>query len=128
MQDRDFIGKRGFNKLISPFLEIVESKGWNIFCEHKAPDFLDVMKEFNANMVGIKDKIVYVKNKWILFSREENEKNYNLNEMKNGSKFKRLEKEPEFQKIIDLLTNGKRKRNATRKNPHESIARGSLTE
>ena len=26
-QHRDFIGERGFNKLISPFLEIVESKG-----------------------------------------------------------------------------------------------------
>ena len=37
-------------------------------------------------------------------------------------------KEPDFQKIVDLLTDGKGKWNSTRKNPHESIARGSLTE
>ena len=27
LQHKDFIGERGFNKLISPFLEIVESQG-----------------------------------------------------------------------------------------------------
>ena len=43
-------------------------------------------------------------------------------------KFKKLVKEPNFQKIIDLLTYGKGKWNATRKNPHEFIARGSFTE
>ena len=37
-------------------------------------------------------------------------------------------KEPYFQKIVDLLTNGKGKWNATRKNPSESFPRGSLTE
>ena len=51
-----------------------------------------------------------------------------MNERKNGSKFKRLVKEPDFQKIVDLLTYEKGKWNSTRKNPHESIARGSLTE
>ena len=30
--------------------------------------------------------------------------------------------------IVDLLTNGKGKCNSIRKNPHESISRGSLTE
>ena len=28
-----------------------------MFCEHKAHGFVDVVKEFNANMVGIKDKM-----------------------------------------------------------------------
>ena len=58
-------------------------------------------------MVGMKDKIVYVRNKWISFNREEIDKTYNLNERKNGSKFKRRVKHPNFQKIIDLLTDGK---------------------
>ena len=48
--------------------------------------------------------------------------------MKNGSKFKKLVKEPDFQKIVDLLIADKGKWNATRKNSHESIARGALTE
>ena len=37
-------------------------------------------------------------------------------------------KEPNYQKIVDLLTDGKGKWSSTRKNPHEFIARGSLTE
>ena len=32
LQHRDFIGERGFNKLVSPFQELVKSKGWNLFC------------------------------------------------------------------------------------------------
>ena len=80
------------SKWISPFQEIVERKGWHIFCEHKDPGFVDVVKEFYANMVGMKDKTVYVRNKWISFSMEEIDKTYNLNERKNGSKFKKLVK------------------------------------
>ena len=48
--------------------------------------------------------------------------------MKNWSKFKKLVKELDFQNIVDFLTNGKGKWNATRKSPHESIARVSLIE
>ena len=109
MQHRDFIGERGFNKLISPFQEIVESTGWHLFCEHKAPGCVDVVKEFYANMVGMKDKIVYVWNKRISFSRKEINKAYNLNERKNGSKFKKLVKEPDFQKIVDFFIDGEGK-------------------
>ena len=76
----------------------------------------------------MKEKIVYVKGQWISFSREKIDETFNLNERKNGSKFKRLVKEPNFQKIVDLLMDGKGKWNATRKNPSESFARGLLTE
>ena len=79
-------------------------------------------------MVGMKDKTVCIRGKYISFSRERIDQTYNLNERKNGSKFKKLVREPDFQKIVDLLSDGKGKWNATRKNPHEFIARGSLTE
>ena len=46
LQHKYFIGERGFNKLVSPFRELVESKGWHLFCEHKAPGFVDAVKEF----------------------------------------------------------------------------------
>ena len=71
---------------------------------------------------------VYVRGQWISFSREKIDQTFNLNERNNGSKFKRLVKEPYFQKIVDMLTDGKGKWNSTRKNPHESIVIGSLTE
>ena len=65
LQHIDFIGERGFNKWLSPFQELVESKGWYLFCEHKAPGFVDVVKEFYVNIVGMKDKDVYIRGKWI---------------------------------------------------------------
>ena len=79
-------------------------------------------------MVGMKDKTIYVRGKGISFNREHIDQTYNLNNRKNESKFKKLVKELDFQKIVDLPTDGKGKRNTTRKNPHESIARGALTE
>ena len=127
LQHKDFIGERGFNKWISPFQEIIESKGWHLLCEHKDIEFVDVVKEFYANMVGMKDKTVYVRGKWISFGKEEIKQTNNLKEKKNGSKFKKLVKEPNFQEIVDVLTDGKGKWNTTRKNPHESISRGALT-
>ena len=60
LQHKDFIGEKGFNKWVSPFQELVESKGWHLFCENKAPGFVDVVKELYANMVGMKDKVVYL--------------------------------------------------------------------
>ena len=128
LQHRDFIGERGFKKWISPFQELIESKGWHLFYEYKTPGFVDVVKEFYANMVGTKDKAVYVKGRWVSFNREQINQTFNLQERKDGSKFKKLVKAPNFQKIVDLLTDGKGKLNATRKNPHESISKGALNE
>ena len=57
---------------------------------------MDILKEFYSNMVGMKEKTVYVKGQWISFSRGKIDQTFNLNERKNGSKFKRLVKEPDF--------------------------------
>ena len=54
-------------------------------------------------MVGMKDKIVYVRGKWVSFSREQIDSTYNLQEKKTGAKFKRLVETPNYQKIVDLL-------------------------
>ena len=83
-----------------------------------------MVKEFYTNMVGMKDKVVYIRGKWISFGREQIDQTYNLQERKNGSKFKRPVETHDNQKIVDLLTHGKGKWNATRKNPHESTTRG----
>ena len=73
-------------------------------------------------MMGLREKTCFVRGKWISFSREKIEETFNLNERKNGSKFKRLMEEPDYQKIVDLLIGGKAKWSDTRKNPYESIA------
>ena len=53
---------------------------------------------------------------------------FKLKELKHGSKFKKLVENPDHEKIIDLLTAEQEKWEATRKNPHRAINRGSLTE
>ena len=79
-------------------------------------------------MVGKKEKIGYVRGKWISFDRGAINKTYNLKELKDGSKFKKLQKEPNFQKIVELLIGGKGEWSSTKKKPYESIARELLTE
>ena len=80
MMQKDSIGERGFNKLISPFREVMEKRGWNLLCEHKPTRFDAVVREFYANMVGKKKKMCYAREKWISFDREEINKTYNLKE------------------------------------------------
>ena len=60
-------------------------------------------------MVGMKDKAVYVRRKWIFFGREQIGQTYNLTKRKDGSNFKKLVEAPNFQKIVDLLIDGKGK-------------------
>ena len=61
MLHKDFIGERGFNKLISPFRELIEKKGWSLLCEHKPAGFAAIVREFYANMVGKKERMCYVR-------------------------------------------------------------------
>ena len=51
-----------------------------------------------------------------------------IKDPKNGPKYKRLIREPTHEKIVDFLIYGKGKWNSTKKNLHESIPKGSLTE
>ena len=51
-----------------------------------------------------------------------------MEELKHGSKFKKLVEKPDHEKIINLLTAGQGKWEATKKNPHQAINRGFLTE
>ena len=67
MFDKEFVCERGFGKLISPFSEVIKKRGWEFFCEHKAPGFSAISREFYANMVGIKDNYVYVRGVWVPF-------------------------------------------------------------
>ena len=58
LKEKDFIVERGFNGLISPFIKVIEKRGWQLLCEHKAPGFMALVKEFYVNMVGVREKIV----------------------------------------------------------------------
>ena len=109
LKDRGFIVERGFIKLISHFAEMLEKRGWKSLGEHKEHGCAALVKEFFANMVEEIGKKVYFKGQWIDFSKEKINTLFNLKGQKDGSKFKKLLKEPEYQKMVDLLTVGKGK-------------------
>ena len=128
LTDKGFVCERGFGKLISPFYEIIEKRGWESLCEHTAPGFSDLVREFYANMVGIREDTVFVRGVWVPFGDKRINEMFKLKELKHGSKFKKLVENPNHEKIIDLLTAGQGKWEASKKNPYYAINKGSLTE
>ena len=58
LKDKGFIIERGFmfNKLISPFIERLKKRGWQLLGEHKALGFVALVKGFYANIVGVKGR------------------------------------------------------------------------
>ena len=121
------MGERGFGKLIPPFSEVIEKRGWGFFCEHKASGFSALAREFYANMVGMKEDSVYVRAVWVSFRHRRINEMFKLRELKHGSKYKKMVENPKYEKILNLLTAGKGKWEATKKNPHHAINRGALT-
>ena len=128
MFDKDFVCERGFGKLISPFSEVITKIGWEFLCEHKAPGFSALPREFYANMVGMKDDYVFVRGVWVPFDDRSINEVFKLRDYKHGSKYKKLLESPNYKKIVDLLTGEEGKWEVTKKNPHHAIKRGALTE
>ena len=128
LKNRGFNAERGFKNIISPFGEVLEMREWQLLAEHKEPGCASLVKEFYANVVENEGKIVYVRGQWVEFNREKINRLFNLSVQKDCSKFKKQLKEPEHQKIVDLLTARKGKWRGTKINPFRSIAKGDLTE
>ena len=127
LTDKGFIREMGFGTFISPIVEIIEKRGWNLFCKHKPPGFAAVVKEFYANMIDMKEDSIYVRGIWVPMGHERINEVLQIKDPRNGSKYNKLLREPNHEKIVDFLTVGKGKWSSTKKNPHESINRGSLT-
>ena len=115
-------------KLVSLFVEMLEKREWQALGEHKELGCAAIVKEFFANMVEEEGKKVYVRGHWIEFRKERINMLFNLKVQKDGSKFKKLLKELDYQKIVDLLTARKGKWKGTKKTLYKSISRGDLTE
>ena len=129
LAEKGFIGERGFWKPISPFAELIEKRGWEFFCEHKAPGFAALVREFYANMVEMKDDDkVFMRGVWVSFGHKRINEIFKLKDLKHGSKFKKMVENPNYDKILNPLTVGQGKWEATKKNPHYAINRGSLIE
>ena len=128
LSDKGFIGERGFSTFITPFAEIIKKRGWNLFCKHKPPGYAVVVRELYSNMIDRREDLVYIRGVWVPMGHERINEVLQIKDPKNGSKFRRLLNEPNHEKIVDFLTGGRGKWSSRKKNPHESIHRGSLTE
>ena len=78
LKDRGFIAERGFKKLISPFAEMLENRGWQSLGEHKELGCAALVKEFFTNLVEREGKKVYVREHWVDFNKEEINRLYSL--------------------------------------------------
>ena len=108
LADKGFVGERGFGKLISPFAELIEKRGWGFLYEHKAPGFAAVVREFYANMVEMReDDTVFVRGVWVPFGQKRINEVFKLKDLKHGSKFKKMVDNPYYNKILNLLRLGK---------------------
>ena len=107
MLRKNFIGERGFKQFISPFKEVIEKRGWSLLCEHKSVGYAALVREFYSNMVGQKEKTLYVRGIWISFNSNGINKMLKQSDLKDGSKFKKLQKDPHYKKILELLSIGK---------------------
>ena len=125
---KGFISKRGFGKPIFPFSEIIEKKGWDFFCKKMALGFAVLAREFYSNMLEMREESIYVRGVWVPFRHKRINEVFQLKELKHDSKLKKLVENPDDEKIVNLLTTGKGKWESTKKNSHQSINRGSLTE
>ena len=96
LKERGFIAERGFKKLFSPFVEMLEKREWQVLGEHKELRCAAMVNEFFANIVEERGKKVYVRGHWIDFSKERINLLFNLKVQKDGSKFKKLLKEPNY--------------------------------
>ena len=106
---KGFIGERGFSTFISPCAEIIEKMGCNLFCKHKPPGYVAMVREFYSNMIDMKEDAVYVRGVWVPMGHERINKVLQIKDPKNGSKYKKLIREPNHEKIVDFLTGGKGK-------------------
>ena len=80
-------------------------------------------------MVEMKDDDkVFVRGVWVSFGHKRINEIFKLKDLKHGSKFKKMVDNPNYDKILNPLTARQGKWEATKKNPHYAINRGSLTE
>ena len=61
LKDIGFIAERGLKKVITPFVEMLENRGWQSLGEHREPGCASLVKEFFTNMAEKEEKLVYVR-------------------------------------------------------------------
>ena len=104
---KGFIGERGFSQLISLCKELIEQRGWEKFCEHRKTGYAVVVREFYSNLVGRKENSIFVRGVWVPYGAATINAMYGMAGQRHGSKFEKLLANPNREKIVRKLTDGK---------------------
>ena len=99
LSDKGFIRERGFGTFISPFAEIIDKGSWILFCKHKPPGLTTIVREFYANMIEMKEDSVCVRGIWVPMGHERINEVLQIKDPKNGSKYKKLFREPNMRRL-----------------------------
>ena len=91
---KGFVGERGFSQLISHFKELIEQRGWGKFYKHQKSGYAVVVREFYSNLVGRKEKSVYVRGVCVPYGAETINEMYGMEGQKHGSKYKKITDNP----------------------------------
>ena len=124
---KGFVGERGFNQLISPFMELIEQRGWEKLCKHQRSGYAVVVREFYSNLVWKKENSVFVRGVWVPYGADTINAMYGMEGQKHGSKYKKIADIPSRENIARRLTDGKVKWGQGR-GEKKVINRGDLTE
>ena len=103
---------------------MLEKRRWQSLGEHKALGYAAWVKEFFANMVEEEGNKLYVRGKMDRF-HQRNDKW--IVQSEGAERWLKIQKEPEYQKIVDQLTDEKGQSKETKKTLYESISIGDLT-
>ena len=86
-----------------------------------------MVKDFYSNLVGRKNRTVFVRGVWVPYGAKAINKAYGMAGHKHGSKFKKLLENPDFEKIAKKLTDGRAQLRQEKGGP-KTLNKGSLTE
>ena len=106
---------------------MIEQRGWEKFCKHYKTGYATIVREFYSNLVGRKENSVFVRGVWVPYGAKTINAIYGMEGHRHGSKFKKLLANPNREKIVRKLTDGKVQWNQEKEAPR-TINRGDLTE
>ena len=96
------------------------------FCKHYKTGYAAIVREFYSNLVGRKENSVFVIGVWVPYGAETINAIYGMAGQRHGSKFKKLLANPNREKIVRKLTDGKVQWDQEKGAPR-TINRGDLT-
>ena len=104
-KNRSFIKEKGFHHPDDFFHKTIANKGWWALCQPPSPAAISVVREFYANLASYVLKKVRVREVLVDFSAKSINWHYNL-EPVNPEAFDRLHEQPNYPKVLRMLTNG----------------------